>query len=167
MDVAIFKSMASTLSAEVSGSRMAKVFTIGFTQTTAEAFFERLFTNGVKRVIDVRLWNRSQLAGFAKADDLAWFLRKMGGIDYRHEPLMAPTDEMLAAYRGKKLAWSDYETSFLTLMQSREIEKRLDPALFADACLLCSEKQAHRCHRRLGIEYLAKKWGRGLEVKHL
>jgi uncharacterized protein (DUF488 family) len=146
---------------------MERVFTIGFTQTTAEAFFERLFANGVKRVVDVRLWNRSQLAGFAKAEDLAWFLKRMGNIDYLHEPLMAPTEEMLSAYRGKKLTWSDYETSFLALMRSREIDKRLNPTLFADACLLCSEKQPHRCHRRLAIEYLSDSWGKSLEVKHL
>jgi uncharacterized protein (DUF488 family) len=146
---------------------LERVFTIGFTETTAEAFFERLFANGVKRVIDVRLWNRSQLAGFAKANDLAWFLGKLGGVGYRHEPLLAPIDELLSSYRSKQLTWSQYETSFLALMRSREVEKQLDPALFSDACLLCSEKQPHRCHRRLALDYLSERWGSTLKVKHL
>jgi uncharacterized protein (DUF488 family) len=146
---------------------LRQVFTIGFTETTAEAFFERLFAHGVTRVIDVRLWNRSQLAGFAKANDLAWFLDRLGGIGYLHEPLLAPTEEMLSAYRAKQLTWSQYETSFLALMRAREVEKRLDPALLAEACLLCSEKQPHRCHRRLALEYLGEKWGSGLNVKHI
>jgi uncharacterized protein (DUF488 family) len=143
------------------------MFTIGFTRTSAEAFFERLFDNGVKRVIDVRLRNGSQLAGFAKANDLAWFLGQLGGIDYRHEPLLAPTAELLAAYRTKHLTWPQYETSFLALMRTREIERRLDPAFLADACLLCSEKQPHRCHRRLVAEYLSNAWRREIQVKHL
>jgi uncharacterized protein (DUF488 family) len=146
---------------------MEQVFTIGFTETTAEAFFERLFAKGVKRVIDVRLWNKSQLAGFAKANDLAWFLRKLGGVGYRHEPLLAPTEELLSGHRSKQLTWSQYETSFLALMRSREVEKQLDPALFSDACLLCSEKQPHHCHRRLALEYLSEKWGNALKVQHL
>jgi uncharacterized protein (DUF488 family) len=146
---------------------LEQVFTIGFTETTAEAFFERLFANGVKRVIDVRLRNRSQLAGFAKANDLAWLLSKLGGVGYRHEPLLAPTDELLSGYRSNKLTWSQYETSFLALMRSREVEKELDPVLFANACLLCSEKQPHLCHRRLALDYLSEKWGNALVVKHL
>jgi uncharacterized protein (DUF488 family) len=145
----------------------SRVFTIGFTQTTAEAFFERLFDNGVRRVIDVRLWNMSQLSGFAKASDLAWFLGKLGGVDYQHEPLLAPTEDILSAYRAKRLTWSDYEVSFRALMRSREIERRLDPSHFAGACLLCSEKHPMHCHRRLAIEYLSERWGKDLKIQHL
>jgi uncharacterized protein (DUF488 family) len=154
-------------SVEQSDVRPSRVFTIGFTQTTAEAFFERLFDNGVTRVIDVRLWNSSQLSGFAKASDLAWFLGKLGGVDYQHEPLLAPTEDILSAYRKKSLTWSEYEISFRALMRSREIERRLDPTHVVDACLLCSEKQAQRCHRRLVVEYLSERWGKDLKVRHL
>jgi uncharacterized protein (DUF488 family) len=146
---------------------MTAVFTIGFTETTAEAFFDRLFTNGVRTVIDVRLWNRSQLSGFAKAGDLAYFLERLGGVKYIHEPLLAPTEDLLSAYRGKKMNWKQYETSFLALMRSREVEKKLSPDMFADACLLCSEKLPHRCHRRLALDYLAENWGGSISVSHL
>ncbi|MGL4634468.1 MAG: DUF488 family protein [Beijerinckiaceae bacterium] len=144
-----------------------EVYTIGFTETTAERFFDRLLQNGVRSVVDVRLWNRSQLSGFAKSPDIAYFLEKLGGISYRAEPLLAPTEDMLAAYRAKKLNWSLYETSFMALMRGREIEKRLNPEMFANACLLCSEALPHKCHRRLALEYLSDKWSTDLSVKHL
>src|SRR3712207_5434148 len=94
----------------------AAVATIGFTQTSAENFFERLLGAGVRRVVDVRLHNTSQLAGFAKAEDLAYFLRRIGGIGYEHQPLLAPTDEMLKAYRKEKGAWSVYQDRFMGLL---------------------------------------------------
>src|SRR5882724_10020890 len=115
----------------------ATVSTIGFTKTTAEGFFERLLNAGIKKVIDVRLHNTSQLAGFAKADDLAYFLKKMGDIDYVHQPLLAPTDAMLKAYKKEKGDWSAYEARFLALMAERQIENRLKPEMFDGACLLC------------------------------
>jgi uncharacterized protein (DUF488 family) len=152
---------------KVQWSPMKPVFTIGFTETTAENFFDRLFSNGVRKVIDVRLWNRSQLSGFAKATDLAFFLDRLGTATYQHEPLLAPTEDLLSAYRAKRLNWVDYETSFLALMRAREVEKRLSAEMFADACLLCSEKLPHRCHRRLVVDYLCNKWGGGLSVRHL
>ena len=148
---------------------MAKtlVSTIGFTKTTAEGFFERLLGAGVRKVVDVRLHNTSQLAGFAKADDLAYFLKKLGGIQYVHQPLLAPTDTMLKAYKKEKGDWSVYEDRFLGLMQERKIETLLKPEMLEGACLLCSEAMPHHCHRRLVIEYLNRKWGETLAVKHL
>jgi uncharacterized protein (DUF488 family) len=143
------------------------VSTIGFTKTTAEGFFERLLSSGVKKVLDVRLHNTSQLAGFAKADDLAYFLRKIGGIAYAHEPLLAPTDEMLKAYKKEKGDWSVYEQRFLALMGERRIEAHLDPEALDATCLLCSEATPHHCHRRLVVEYLNGKWGGSLTVRHL
>src|SRR5712671_6961717 len=98
----------------------ATVSTIGFTKTTAEEFFERLLKAGVKKVVDVRLHNTSQLAGFAKADDLAYFLKKVGGIQYVHEPRLAPTDPMLKSYKKEKGDWSAYEERFLELMSERQ-----------------------------------------------
>ena len=145
----------------------ATVATIGFTKTTAERFFERIFAAGVKTVFDVRLHNTSQLAGFAKADDLAYFLKKMGGVDYVHQPLLAPTDPMLKAYRKEDLDWRGYEERFLALMAERKIEERFKADMFDGACLLCSEATPHHCHRRLVCEYLNGKWGGALDVRHL
>lgn len=148
---------------------MAKttVSTIGFTKTTAEGFFERLSKAGVKKVVDVRLHNTSQLAGFAKADDLAYFLKKIGGIQYVHQPLLAPTDPMLKAYKKEKGDWGSYEQRFLNLMMERQIERRLKPEMLDGVCLLCSEDTPHHCHRRLVVEYLNNKWDGALDVHHL
>ncbi len=144
-----------------------EVKTIGFTQSTAESFFERLFRAGVKKVVDVRLHNTSQLAGFAKSDDLAYFLKRMGGVQYVHQPLLAPTDTMLKAFKKEKGDWGIYEGRFLTLMAERKIESRLKPEMFDRACLLCSEATPHHCHRRLVCEYLNDRWGGALAVTHL
>ena len=143
------------------------VSTIGFTRTTAEGFFERLLESGVKRVVDVRLHNTSQLAGFAKFDDLAYFLKKIGGIDYMHQPLLAPTDAMLKAYKKEKGDWDAYEARFMTLMAERQIENFLGPEMLDRTCLLCSEATPHHCHRRLVCEYLNDKWDGALSVRHL
>lgn len=145
----------------------AKVSTIGFTKTNAEAFFERLVNAGVRKVVDVRLHNTSQLAAFAKADDLAYFLKRIGGIEYVHQPLLAPTDPMLKAYKKEKGDWLAYEQQFLALMSERRIEDRFKPEMFDGACLLCSEATPHHCHRRLACEYLSEKWGGALDVRHL
>jgi len=145
----------------------AAVSTIGFTKTTAEGFFDRLLKAGVKKVVDVRLYNTSQLSGFAKADDLAYFLRKIGDIRYVHEPLLAPTDPMLKAYKQEKSDWRTYEGRFLGLMSERQIEHHFKPGMFDGACLLCSEDKPHHCHRRLVCEYLNGKWGGVLTIRHL
>jgi uncharacterized protein (DUF488 family) len=143
------------------------VTTIGFTKSNAENFFERLLKVGVKKVVDVRLHNTSQLAAFAKADDLAYFLRKIGGIQYVHQPLLAPTDSILKAYKKDKGDWGVYQGRFLQLMEERKIEQRLKPEMLEGACLLCSEATPHHCHRRLVCEYLNEKWGSLLKVRHL
>ena len=143
------------------------VSTIGFTKTTAEKFFERLSRAGIKKVVDVRLHNTSQLAGFAKADDLAFFLKSIGGIHYVHQPLLAPTDPMLKAYKKEKGDWRVYEERFLDLMSQREIEKKFAPEIFDGVCLLCSEATPHYCHRRLVCDYLNEKWNGQLVVRHL
>jgi uncharacterized protein (DUF488 family) len=148
-------------------SAQARVATIGFTGSTARRFFERLAAAGVRTVIDVRLHATSQLAGFAKEADLPWFLERIGGIDYRREPALAPTDDMLKTYRTTKGGWATYETSFLALMASRRIEERFPVSMFDGACLLCSEATPHQCHRRLVCDYLNAKWGGALAVHHL
>jgi uncharacterized protein (DUF488 family) len=143
------------------------VATIGFTKTSASHFFERIKSAGVKRLVDVRLHNTSQLAGFAKADDLSYFLKEICGIDYVHQPLLAPTDDILKAYKRDKGDWSLYQNRFMALMSDRQIEKRLQPAGLDGACLLCSEATPHHCHRRLICEYLNDRWGSALKVRHL
>jgi uncharacterized protein (DUF488 family) len=144
-----------------------KLSTIGFTKTNAEGFFDRLQQAGVRTVIDVRLHNTSQLAAFAKAEDLAYFLKKIGGIGYLHQPLFAPTDSMLKAFKKEKGDWSTYEDRFLALMAERQIEKRIAPEALDGACLLCSEAKPHHCHRRLVCDYLNDRWNGVLKVKHI
>lgn len=145
----------------------ARVATIGFTKKTARDFFDRLHRAGVKKLFDVRLHNTSQLSGFAKADDLAYFLDTICGIEYSHQPMLAPADDFLKAYKKHGGEWSDYERKFLALMEERGIEQRLTPELLDGACLLCSEDKPHHCHRRLVCEYLISKWGPIISVEHL
>src|SRR5271157_6065325 len=109
--------------------------------------------SGVRRVVDVRLNNVSQLAGFAKRGDLEFFLREICAMDYVHVPVLAPTQEMLDRYKKQKGAWSTYTDEFLALMKERKIEQNVSPQVIADGCLLCSEDKPDRCHRRLVAEY--------------
>ncbi len=142
-----------------------KLFTIGFTKTSAEAFFSRLSKAHVKKLVDVRLNNSSQLAGFAKKDDLRYFAKAICGIDYQHLPQLAPTQDILDEYRKSKGAWSLYAQKFLDLMAKRKIEN-IDRSQLEDGCLLCSEDKPHHCHRRLVAEYFREKWG-DVEIEHL
>ncbi|MGO6798366.1 DUF488 family protein [Rhizobium ruizarguesonis] len=143
------------------------VTTIGFTKSDASSFFERIKRSGAKKIIDVRLHNTSQLAGFAKASDLAYFLKEICGVEYVHQPLLAPTDDILKAFKRDKGDWDIYQEKFLKLMAERRIEMRLKPEMFQGTCLLCSEATPHNCHRRLVCEYLNSKWDKSLNVKHL
>lgn len=132
------------------------IYTIGFTKKNAENFFYLLKTNQVKKVVDVRLNNVSQLAGFAKRDDLMFFLREICNCEYEHIPDLAPTEEILKPYKKGEIVWAQYEEKFMTLMAQRNIEKYINLLQFEDGCLLCSEHLPHQCHRRLVIEYLKK-----------
>lgn len=143
------------------------VFTIGFTKTSAENFFNRLRDAGVKKLLDVRLNNTSQLAGFAKARDLRFFLRELAEISYRHDPMLAPTKEILDEYKKNGGDWERYTASFMKLMEQRGIEHRLTPSQLEGTCLLCSENTPEQCHRRLVLEYLNEKWDGALEIVHL
>lgn len=144
-----------------------EIYSIGFTQTTARHFFDRLKTAGIRRLLDVRLNNSSQLAGFAKARDLSYFLDSLVGASYEHQPLLAPTKDLLDAYKKESLPWDEYERRFLALMAEREVESVLDRSDFEEpTVLLCSEATAERCHRRLVCEYLAEYWP-DLKAHHL
>ena len=143
-----------------------KLFTIGFTKKNAEKFFGLLSSSGARRVVDVRLNNVSHLAGFAKRDDLKFFLRRVCGIDYVHLPALAPTREMLAGYRKEHKDWGIYESQFLALMRERRIEDTIPRDIVDGGCLLCSEDKPHHCHRRLVAQYLQESWG-DIDVRHL
>lgn len=143
-----------------------RAFTIGFTKTTAERFFTRIQKSGAKRVLDVRLNNVSQLAGFAKKDDLRFFLHAICSVEYVHRPELAPTQELLDAYKKDGSDWATYERGFLDLMAKRCIETLIPRDQVDGACLLCSEDRPHHCHRRLVAEYLREKWG-NLHIEHL
>src|SRR5258707_563730 len=136
-----------------------KIFTIGFTKKSAETFFNRLKNAGVKCLVDVRLNNVSQLAGFAKKDDLRFFTKEICHIDYVHVPVLAPTAEILDPYKKAKHGdWPLNERQFIDLMRSRRIEETVSKDLLDGGCLLCSEEKPHHCHRRLIAEYLKEKW---------
>lgn len=142
-----------------------KIFTIGFTKTTAKNFFDRIKRSGTKRIIDVRLNNVSQLAGFAKRDDLEYFSEEICAVDYQHIPKLAPTKDILDDYKKHKGSWEEYEHRFLDLMARRKIEQ-IDRESIDGGCLLCSEDKPHHCHRRLVAEYLRSKWS-DVEIIHL
>lgn len=144
-----------------------EIYTIGFTQRNAASFFGALRRSGIKRLIDVRLNNTSQLAGFTKKDDLQFFLKELCEADYLHEPLLAPTQDILDGYKKKGGKWGDYEERFLALMSGRQVEDRMDRRLFeVPTVLLCSEATPEHCHRRLVAEYLQGKWG-DVRIVHL
>ena len=144
-----------------------EIATLGFAKHSAEAFFGRLIDARIEQLIDVRIHNVSQLAGFTKRDDLRFFLREICSISYLHEPLLAPTADLLKRYRDKELSWDQYEEQFLDLMASRSIETVLSRDLFVPrSVLLCSEHEPHQCHRRLVAEYLNDRWG-GVTIRHL
>lgn len=145
-----------------------KVLTIGFTEKKAERFFSLLKISGSRKLVDVRLNNVSQLSGFAKKDDLKYFLNELCGIEYLHAPDLAPTKMILKPYQQKEIGWNEYADRFLELMSKRSIEKAFSPSVLDGACLLCSEHLPHQCHRSLVVEYLKAHWpGVEVEVKHL
>jgi uncharacterized protein (DUF488 family) len=143
---------------------MKTLFTIGFTQKNAEKFFTLLKDAGVRRIVDVRLHNTGQLAGFTKRDDLAFFLRSINDAAYLHIPDLAPTADMLSAYRDGKDSWDEYARAFSGLIRKRRIEETQE--IRDRDCLLCSEATPEQCHRRIVAEYLQHQW-KGWEVRHL
>ena len=144
--------------------------TIGFTGKTAEEFFALLQDAGVEQVIDIRHNRIGQLSGFSKHPDLSFFLKKIGGISYSHEPLLAPPPELLKNYRGNK-DWPAYEASFLAVMKERGVPRKLDTSSWpSKIALLCSEPGPEKCHRRLVADLFAKHWheaGDAVELRHL
>jgi len=143
-----------------------RLFTIGFTKKSAETFFTRLRDAGVGRLVDVRLNNVSQLAGFTKREDLRYFTKAICGIEYVHVPNLAPTQEILDAFKKRKGDWKLYERQFVELLRKRRIETTTSREMLNGGCLLCSEETPEHCHRRLVAEYLRDAWG-DVEIEHL
>lgn len=134
-----------------------KIFTIGFTKKTAEEFFALLEKNNVRLIIDTRLNNVSQLSGYAKGIDLKFFLKSISNIDYTHEILMAPSEELLKAYRTKNISWDEYEVRYIELLNERILHSLIKEKYINtldQACILCSEETPDKCHRRLLVNYL-------------
>lgn len=146
---------------------MINICTIGFTKTSAESFFKAIKSNQIKTLIDTRINNNSQLAGFSKKEDIKYFLKEICGTEYIHKIELAPTKELLDTYKSKKISWLSYEQEFFKLIKKREIEKRIPIELLENSCLLCSEKEPHHCHRRLVAEYLKEELGTDITIKHL
>ena len=162
------------------GACALKLYTIGFTKKSASTFFELLRGSGAERLVDVRLHNASQLAGFARGgkENLAYLLQEICRMEYVHAPDLAPTKELLDSYRKGECDWDSYEREFVALLnerrilteglqptEGRRIVKRLK-ATMDNSCLLCSEHEPDHCHRRLVAEYFQRHWG-DVEIEHL
>jgi uncharacterized protein (DUF488 family) len=145
---------------------MIKLYTIGFTEKSAKIFFTLIKEAGVKKIIDTRLNNVSQLAGFAKGRDLEYFTQVITGAEYEHDITLAPTKELLTNYRDKKISWAQYETEYLAILDRRNIIQKMDFNKLDGSCILCSEHKPDMCHRRLLAEYL-KKANQDIEIIHL
>lgn len=145
---------------------MIRLYTIGFTGKSAEKFFNLLRGNGVKKIVDTRINNVSQLSGYAKGADLRFFASEIGNIGYEHKIDFAPTQELLKKYRDKKLTWQEYEVEYLNLLDMRKIASRVNIDELHESCLLCSEHTPEKCHRRLLAEYL-KQVRNDIEITHL
>ncbi len=144
-----------------------EIFSIGFTHKTARDFFEMLKANRIERLLDVRLSNTSQLAGFTKQADLEYFLHEICGAVYEHESLLAPSVELFRAYRKEKGSWDDLASGYLKLLTARKVESVLPKSSFKKrTVLLCSEASPDECHRRLALEYLQKHWPE-VKIHHL
>ncbi len=144
-----------------------QLYTIGFTQKTAEEFFSLLKKAGVERLVDIRLHPDSQLSGFAKRADLRYFLKHLIGCEYEYEASLAPSEELLKAYRTTK-DWDAYETGYRQLLKERDLPQALERAAFEErkCCLLCSEAEASHCHRRVAAEEMQRHW-KDVEIIHL
>jgi uncharacterized protein (DUF488 family) len=143
-----------------------EVYTIGFTQKSAQEFFDTLKRNNIGQIVDIRLNNTSQLAGYTKKSDLRYFLRELCGIDYYHFEFLAPTKEIRDQYARSK-DWDIYSREYIELLESRDVLNKLEKSFFERrTCFLCSEALPEHCHRRLLTEYLQEHWG-DIEVVHL
>ena len=117
-------------------------------------------------IVDTRVNNTSQLAGYAKAGDLRFFAKEIASIEYSHELDFAPTKELLSKYRKKEMSWAEYEIAYLNLLDMRKVNKKTNIEQLHKNCLLCSEHTAEKCHRRLLAEYF-QAVNNNVEIIHL
>jgi len=143
-----------------------KLYTLGFTNKSARRFFELLQAHDVKRILDTRISNSSQLSGFAKGVDLEFFAKAIADITYSHKLEWAPTKALLDQYRKKELLWEEYAEKYLGLLKSRHVRRDLDMNELDHGCLLCSEHLPEKCHRRLLAEYIKSVYPE-IEIVHL
>ena len=146
---------------------MITFFTIGFTKKSAEQFFELLKSNKVKQLVDVRISNGSQLAGFAKGKDLAYFVKQICGIDYKHITDFAPTKELLDRWHKETVTWAEYIEEYTAMLKQRDIIKKYGVKQFDGSCFLCSEETPEMCHRRLLTEYMKNHSVEEVKIVHL
>ncbi len=151
---------------ESDNERITKIFTLGYAGKNAREFFTILNQAGIRKIIDVRLYNTSQLAGFTKRQDIEYFLQAIVGAEYIHLPIMAPTKQLLNDYKKGLINWQQYEKQFKPIIARRQIEKHLVPQDMDMSCFLCSEAEADNCHRRVVAEYLAEHW-QNVSIHHL
>ena len=135
---------------------MINLFTIGFTKKSAEEFFNLLISNRVERIVDIRINNSSQLSRFAKAEDLQYFAKAIGNIDYLYRTDFAPTIDLMKKIRKNEMSWEEYEVEYLNFLDMRKIAKKVNVEEFNNNCFLCSEHTPEKCHRRLLVEYFQK-----------
>ena len=134
------------------------LFTIGFTGKSAEKFFALLESSKANKLIDIRINRTSQLAGFAKEQDLEFFLPKLVGMQYQVWDDLAPTKELLASYRDKEILWEDFAQKYQDLIKVRGTLEKSSQTDFENAVLLCSEREPEKCHRTLLAELITKKF---------
>lgn len=143
-----------------------RIITIGFVGKSAEQFFTILKDAGVQTVLDVRLYNSSQLAGYTKSSDLPFLLRAIVGAGYLHLPAFTPTKQLLNGYKKGEFTWSEYEREYAAILDRRQPHRDLNPEDIDGGCLLCAEPTADQCHRRLAAEHLQRIWP-SLAITHL
>ena len=151
---------------ESDNERTIRIFTVGYVGKNARQFFSILKQAGIRKVIDVRLYNTSQLAGFTKRQDIEYFLQAIVGAEYVHLPIMAPTKQLLTNYKKGLISWQQYEIQFKAIITQRQIQRHIMPQDMDMSCFLCSEAKADKCHRRLVAEYLAEHW-QNISIHHL
>jgi len=146
---------------------MITFYTIGFTKKSAEHFFNLLRDNHVMQIVDVRISNSSQLAGFAKGKDLEFFLKEICHIPYKHVIDFAPTKELLDKWHKQEVSWIEYETIYTSILKERDILRKHGIKQFDGSCFLCSEETPENCHRRLLVEYMKKHSTEDVRIVHL
>ena len=133
---------------------MSKIFTIGFSGKSPDAFMDVLNAVRVRAVWDIRLWRASVYVPFYSGENLATVL----GTRYEYHPEFAPTTEILDGYKNGRITWADYEKMYRELLAVRRPAVGAEPATFDRICLLCTEKSATQCHRRIAAEYIASQF---------